>query len=115
MIATIKEKCGIQDELQLAEAFTRRALACDLMQLCSFEKMDRWRKHLLAQLSLHPPPRYSRVSMEQLLRTDRAAFVRMAELLGSLKSCGKTPVGRGAGRPANGPSCDDQSGSAAWP
>ena len=89
-----KEKCGIQNELQLAEALTRRALACDLMQLCSFEKMDRWHKHLLAQLSLHPPPHYSRVSMEQLLRTDRAAFVRMAELLGSLKvdPAGKLPL-----------------------
>ena len=74
-----EEKRGVQNELQLAEALTRRALAC------SYERMDKWRKHLLAQLSLRPPPHYSRVSMEQLLRTDRAAFVRMSEVLGSLK------------------------------
>ena len=80
-----KDKISLQTELQLAEALSRRALACDVMQLCSFSVMDKWHRKLLGHLSEHPPPHYSRVSMEQLLRCDRAAFVYMAEHLTSLK------------------------------
>ena len=80
-----KDKCGIQNELQLSEALCRRALACDLMQLCSFACMDTWHRHLLAKLSEQPPPYYVKVSMEQLLRCDKAAWVRMSELLTSLR------------------------------
>ncbi|CAE7487214.1 unnamed protein product [Symbiodinium sp. CCMP2592] len=80
-----KDKCGIQNELQLSEALCRRALACDLLQLCTFASMDMWHRHLLAKLSEQPPPYYAKVSMEQLLRCDKAAWVRMSELLTSLK------------------------------
>ncbi|CAE7226763.1 unnamed protein product [Symbiodinium sp. CCMP2592] len=80
-----KDKCGIQNELQLSEALCRRALACDLLQLCTFASMDLWHRHLLAKLSEQPPPYYAKVSMEQLLRCDKAAWVRMSELLTSLK------------------------------
>ncbi|CAE7035503.1 unnamed protein product [Symbiodinium sp. CCMP2592] len=80
-----KDKCGIQNELQLSEALCRRALSCDLLQLCTFANMDMWHRHLLSKLSEQPPPYYAKVSMEQLLRCDKAAWVRMSELLTSLK------------------------------
>ena len=89
-----KDKISLQTELQLAEALMRRALACDVMQLCSFSAMDKWHRKLLGHLSENPPPHYSRISMEQLLRCDRAAFVYMAEHVPSLKrdSSGALPM-----------------------
>ena len=35
-----KDKCSVTNELQLAEALTRRALACDVMRLCSFSNLS---------------------------------------------------------------------------
>ena len=80
-----KDKCSISNELQLAEALTRRALACDVMRLCSFSNLESWHKLLFSHLSRQPPPHYSRVSMEQVLRCDKAAWVKMAEDLPTLK------------------------------
>ena len=89
-----QDKVAIQSELQLQEAFARRALACDLMGVCTFSVMESWRRFLLAKLSLPPPPNYRKTNMEQLLRTDKAAWVRMAVLCNSLKrtSAGELPL-----------------------
>ena len=80
-----KDKCQISNELQLHQAFTRRALACDLMQACTFKDMERWHRHLLDQMQSPAPPGFRPPNMEQVLRTDRAAWVRMAEQVTTLK------------------------------
>lgn len=85
-----KDKCSISNELQLFQAFARRALACDLMQACSFKTMERWHRFLMDHMQLPAPPHFKPPTMEQVLRTDRAAWVRMAEMVPSLK---RTPAG----------------------
>ena len=80
-----KDKVAIQTELQLQEALTRRALACDLMGACTYSVMEAWHRFLLSRLSLPPPPNFRRIGMDQLLRCDRAAWVRLAEVVHSLK------------------------------
>ena len=80
-----KDKCTIQTDLQLSQALTRRALACDLMKACTFRTMERWHRFLLDQMQLTAPPHFKPPSMEQVLRADRAAWVRMAEQVPSLK------------------------------
>ena len=74
-----KDRCAIQSDLQLSQALTRMALACDLMQACSFRSMEKWHRFLLDQMQLTAPPLFRPPSMEQVLRADRAAWVRMAE------------------------------------
>ena len=80
-----KDKCAIQTDLQLSQALTRRALACDLMKACTFRTMERWHRFLLDQMQQTAPPHFKPPSMEQVLRADRAAWVRMAEQVPSLK------------------------------
>ena len=78
-------KCSIRNELELAQALTRRALAFDLMGVCSFSVMERFHQFLLGYLQMLPPPGYSAVSMEQCMRADRAAWVRISEKTSTLK------------------------------
>eukprot|EP00435_Cladocopium_sp_Y103_P032785 s1019_g8.t1 len=80
-----KEKCQISNELELSQALTRRSLACDLMQVCSFRTMERWHRVLMDQIQLAAPPGFRKPSMEQILRADRAAWIKMAEKVTSLK------------------------------
>jgi len=89
-----KDRCQIQNELQLAEAMTRRALACDLLQVCTFAVMEKWHRFLLNKLSTPPPPNYRPTSMEQVLRADRQAWIRLAEEVPSLKrdASGELPL-----------------------
>ena len=91
-----KDKCQISNELQLHQAFTRRALACDLMQVCTYREMERWHRHLLDQMQSPAPPGFRPPNMEQILRTDRAGWVKMAERLLSLKrkADGTLPLGQ---------------------
>jgi hypothetical protein len=65
----------------------------DLMKVATFRVMDRWTQFLFARLAQPAPPNFRRISLEQVLRTDRAAFLRMSELCTSLKadSSGKLP------------------------
>eukprot|EP00435_Cladocopium_sp_Y103_P038892 s848_g10.t1 len=80
-----KEKCQISNELELHQAFTRRSLACDLMQVCSFRTMEKWHRVLMDQIQLAAPPGFRKPSMEQILRADRAAWIKMAEKVTTLK------------------------------
>eukprot|EP00435_Cladocopium_sp_Y103_P025259 s2284_g6.t1 len=80
-----KDKCQISNELELHQAFTRRSLACDLMQVCTFRTMEKWHRTLIDQMQSPAPPGFRRPTMEQILRADRAAWVKMAEKVTTLK------------------------------
>ena len=77
-------KCSVRNELELAQALTRRALAFDLMGVCSFP-VEKFHQFLLGYLQMLPPPGYSAVSMEQCMRADRAAWVRISDKTSTLK------------------------------
>ena len=89
-----KGKCAIQDSLSLHQALQRRALACDLMSACSYEVLHEWHSFMLERLQQPPPPNCSKPSIEQILRADRAAWIRMAERVHSLKrtASGELPL-----------------------
>ena len=95
------DQVAISNELQLelSQAFTRRALACDVvgLGLVDFQDMERWHRYFFQQLSHSPPPGYSKPSIEQILRADRAAWVRLAETVSSVKrtATGELPLSKG--------------------
>ncbi len=80
-----QDKCLIRNELELSQALTRRSLAFDLMSCATFSVCERYNQFLLGYLQMSPPPGYSGVSMEQILRADRAAWLRISEKLTTLK------------------------------
>eukprot|EP00435_Cladocopium_sp_Y103_P037699 s3841_g10.t1 len=87
----VKEKqqdltCPTLTELEIANALKRRALAFDLVGLCAYSTLAAYNADLLDHLHLPPPPGYSAVTVQQLLRTDRAAFMFKAERLTTLKA-----------------------------
>ena len=62
-----------------------RALAFDLVKACGYHAMNGYHADLFDHLHQPPPPGYSAVSLAQLLRVDRAAWLHIAERLTSLK------------------------------
>ena len=45
------DQVAISNELELSQAFTRRALASDVVGLVDFQDMERWHRYLFQQLS----------------------------------------------------------------
>lgn len=88
------DKCNIKTELDLSQALTRRALAFDLMGAATFSIMEKFHQFLLGYLQMMPPPGYSGVSVDQCLRADRAAWLRISEKLTTIKkdATGKCPI-----------------------
>ncbi|CAE7241857.1 unnamed protein product [Symbiodinium sp. CCMP2592] len=86
--------CAINSDLDLVLAMRRRALAFDLVGLMSFDVANRYHQALVQRLQEAPPPNYAKVSIAQVLRADRAAFLRLAELLPTLRrsGVGKLPL-----------------------
>jgi hypothetical protein len=87
---TVKEKpldmtCSTRTELELVQAFRRRALAFDLVGLATYELMNSYHAELLSHMQEDPPPGYTQVSVTQVLRADRAVFLYLAETLTTLK------------------------------
>ena len=92
---TVREKPSehtrnTRTELELVQAFRRRALAFDLIGLVSYEVMNSYHADLMEHMQEEPPPGYSNVSVTQVLRADRAVFLHLAENLTCLK---RTPDG----------------------
>ena len=84
----------MQTDLQIFQALTRRALACDLMGVATFRIMERWHRFLMDSMAISAPPGYKSPTVEQALRADRAGWVRLAEKGTSLKRQpdGKLPL-----------------------
>ena len=95
----VKEKqaeltCSTITELEVSNAFKRRALAFDLAGAITYSVMAAYHADLLDHLHLPSPPGYSPVSVQQVLRADRAAFLYMSERLTTLKrnAVGELPL-----------------------
>ena len=80
-----EDRCNVNSDLLLSQAFTRRALACDLMGACSFAALEGWHPFLFRHLEHAPPSGYDHVTKEQLLRADKQGWIRLAEILPSIK------------------------------
>ena len=79
------DKVAISNEFDLSQALTRRSLACDLIGICSFSCMERWHRFLFNHLTSAPPPNFTKPTMEQILRADRQAWVKLAERVTTMK------------------------------
>ena len=77
--------CPTVTELDCANAFKRRALAFDLAGASTYDTMAAYHADLMDHLHLPAPPGYTPVSVHQILRADRAAFVFMSEKMNTLK------------------------------
>ena len=77
--------CATTTELETVNAMRRRALAFDIAQVSSFHALNAYHADLFDYLHHPPPPGYSPVSLTQVLRADRAAFLWMSEQLQTLK------------------------------
>ena len=86
--------CPTSTELEVVNALRRRALAYDLTQLCPYDVMNSYHAELIDHLTHAAPPGYSQVSLHQVLRADRAAFMLMSERLTTLRkdAAGKTAL-----------------------
>ena len=73
--------CPTVTELEVSNALKRRALAFDLAGLCTHDVMAAYHADLLDHLHTLPPPGYSAVSVQQVLRADRAAFMFLSAIL----------------------------------
>ena len=76
--------CPTVTELEIANAFRRRALAFDLAGASAYI-MAAYHADLMDHLHLPAPPGYTPVSVHQVLRADRAAFLFMSEKMNTLK------------------------------
>ena len=77
--------CQTVTELEIANAFRRRALAFDLAGASTYNTMAAYHADLMDHLHLPAPPGYTPVSVHQVLRADRAAFLFMSEKMNTLK------------------------------
>ena len=86
--------CPTSTELEVVNALRRCALAYDLTQLCPYDVMNSYHAELVDHLCQPAPPGYSSISLHQLLRADRQAFMLMSERLTTLKkdASGKTAI-----------------------
>ena len=68
-----------QSQLGVKDKFKRRALAFDLAGASTYDTMAAYHADLMDHLHLPAPPGYTPVSVDQILRADRAAFLFMSE------------------------------------
>ena len=68
----------VQDQFSWDYALRRRALACDISGLMTFESMNLWHESLKAAMLQPPPPGYRKVSWQQLRAADQALFQAVA-------------------------------------
>jgi hypothetical protein len=72
-------QCSLTGDLRLRTAMQRRALAYDLAGIASFLVMEKWANLLFEKLQQEPPHGYRYVTHDQLLRADKALWLRVAE------------------------------------
>ena len=66
--------CDISSDMLLGLALRRRALACEIAGLITYDAMNTWHERLFAEYLRDPLPGFSRVSLAQLRRADAEVF-----------------------------------------
>ena len=81
-------------EMQVFHALQRRGLALHYAHLQSYLSHQRWVNHLFMLLSRDAPAGFQKVTLVQVLRCDRSAWVEAARCAHDLKSgiCGVKPL-----------------------
>ncbi|CAE7726847.1 unnamed protein product, partial [Symbiodinium necroappetens] len=74
-------QCQLSTPLCLHHSLHRRALAMDLVGICSYHVIMEFHEYLMSHLTVEPPPGYNHVTIHQVLSADRAAWLRLAEKL----------------------------------
>ena len=72
-------QCSLTGDLRLRTAMQRRALAYDMAGVASFLILEKWSNLLFEKLQQEPPHGYRYVNHDQLLRADKALWLRVAE------------------------------------
>ena len=72
-------QCSLTGDLRLRNAMQRRALAYEIAGIASFVVLERWSNMLFERLQQEPPSGYRYVTHDQLLRADKALWLRVAE------------------------------------
>ena len=65
--------------MKLRSALQRRALAYELAGVASFKVLEKWTNHLFHKLQQEPPPGFRYISQDQLIRADKALWLKVAE------------------------------------
>ncbi|CAE7270489.1 unnamed protein product [Symbiodinium sp. CCMP2592] len=73
-----KVQAQLGTEMATYRALQRRGLAYDLVGVLSFRVHERWLQKAFAHMSAPAPPGYSRPSLQQVLRADRALWLELA-------------------------------------
>lgn len=72
-------QCSLNGDLKLKSAMQRRALAYDMAGVASFLVQEKWANTLFERMQQEPPPGFKYVSHDQLLRADKALWLKVAE------------------------------------
>ena len=72
-------QCSLSGDLKLRNALQRRAIAYDIANVATFAVLEKWANTLFERLQQEPPSGYKYVSHEQLLRADKALWLKVAE------------------------------------
>ena len=75
--------CDTSSELLLLQALTRRALCLDLVGAASFDVVEKYHSMLMRCLQETSPPGYRQVDVEQILKADQRAWLRLSEMVKS--------------------------------
>ena len=72
-------QCSLTGDLKLRSALQRRALAYELAGIATFKVLEKWTNHMFHKLQQEPPPGFRFVTQDQLIRADKALWLRVAE------------------------------------
>ena len=71
--------CNLSGDLRLRSAMQRRALAYHLAGVATFIAQEKWTNLLFARMQQEPPPGFKYVSQDQVVRADKALWLKVAE------------------------------------
>ena len=86
------DRADTSTEVMLMYALTRRALAVEQANICSYAKMMLWTQRLMKSRMDEPPLGYARPSMKQLMMADQKLFMELADA--TRDGIQSTPEGR---------------------
>ncbi|CAJ1393138.1 unnamed protein product [Effrenium voratum] len=73
----------IKKQVERLKGAHAKGLAMDLMQLATYAVVEEYNSMLLNHLQSHAIPGYNKVTLQQVLKADQQAWVRLAETLTS--------------------------------